>query len=137
MAALATVTPGREIGEALLDQRIVCGIGNVYKSESLFLAGIDPWRAVGSLSFDEATALGATAARLLHTGTLHRGPISTYDPPGWLPSRGPSGQNWVYGRRGRPCRRCGTRRPRPRPRRRPSHDVLVPGLSELAVGPGR
>ena len=106
--ALAAVTPGREIGEALLDQRIVCGIGNVYKSESLFLAGIDPWRAVGSLSADDATAIGAIAARLLHAGTLHRGPISTYAPPGWLPSRGPSGQNWGYGRQRRPCRRCGT-----------------------------
>jgi len=106
--ALAAITPGREVGEALLDQRIVCGIGNVYKSESLFLACVDPWRPVGSITPSEAESIGQIATTLLRKGTLHRGPISTYDPPGWLPSRGPSGQNWVYGRQRRPCRRCGT-----------------------------
>jgi endonuclease-8 len=106
--ALGAITPGREVGEALLDQRIVCGIGNVYKSEALFLAGIDPWRPVGSLTGEEAESIGRIAGELLAKGTLHRGPISTYDPPGWLPSRGPSGQNWVYGRHRKPCRRCGT-----------------------------
>ena len=107
-AALSAITPGREIGEALLDQRVVCGIGNVYKSEALFLSGVDPWRPVGSITPAEAEAIGQTATGLLHTGTLRRGPISTYDPPGWLPSWGPSGQTWVYGRHRKPCRRCGT-----------------------------
>jgi endonuclease VIII len=107
--ALAQVTGAREIGEALLDQRIIAGIGNVYKSESLFLAGVDPWRPVASLDDTEAETVGAIAAELLAKGTRHRGPISTYDPPGWLPSRGPSGMNWVYGRNRKPCRRCGTR----------------------------
>lgn len=106
--ALATIAGTREIGEALVDQRIVAGIGNAYKSEALFLAGIDPWRAVASLDAPEAERIGAIAAELLEIGTRHRGPISTYDPPGWLPSRGPSGMNWVYGRQRRPCRRCGT-----------------------------
>ncbi len=106
--ALAGITPAREIGEALLDQRVICGIGNVYKSESLFLAGVDPWRPVGSLTAPEAEEIGRIATRLLRKGTRERGPISTYDPPGWLPSRGPSGQRWVYGRQRKPCRRCGT-----------------------------
>ncbi len=107
-AALAAITQGREIGEALLDQRVVCGIGNVYKSESLFLAGVDPWRPVGSMTAAEAESIGQIATELLRKGVRERGPISTYDPPGWLPSRGPSGQNWVYGRHRKPCRRCGT-----------------------------
>ena len=107
-AALGRITPRREVGEALLDQRIVCGIGNVYKSEALFLAGVDPWRPVGSVSAAEAESIGRVATTLLRKGTLARGPISTYDPPGWLPSHGPSGLNWVYGRHRRPCRRCGT-----------------------------
>jgi endonuclease-8 len=107
VARLARSAPERQIGDALLDQRIVSGIGNVYKSEALFLAGVDPWRPVGSITPDEAADIGAIAARLLEIGTRHRGPISTYDPPGWLPSRGPSGQRWVYGRQRRPCRRCG------------------------------
>lgn len=105
--ALGAITPGREIGEALLDQRVVCGIGNVYKSEALFLAGVDPWRPVASITGADAEAIGVIATDLLRTGTLQRGPISTYDPPGWLPSRGPSGQRWVYARYRKPCRRCG------------------------------
>lgn len=106
--ALSHTSGVREIGEALLDQRIVAGVGNVYKSEALFLAGIDPWRAVASLDPLQAERIGRIAGELLEIGTRHRGPISTYDPPGWLPSRGPSGMNWVYGRQRKPCRRCGT-----------------------------
>lgn len=105
-AALARLEPTRQVGEALMDQRVVAGIGNVYKSETLFLTGIDPWREVGTLSGEEAAALGATAARLLADGVRDRGAIRTYrapDAPPWARER-----TWVYGRRGRPCRRCGT-----------------------------
>ena len=125
--ALAAITAGREIGEALLDQRIVCGIGNVYKSESLFLAGVDPWRPVGSLSANEADRRSGDRDRACCTrAPSHRGPISTYDPPGWLPSRGPSGQNWVYGRHRQPLPALRHPRPRPRPGRRPPHDLWCP-----------
>ncbi len=106
--ALTQITPSREIGEAILDQRVISGIGNVYKSESLFLAGVDPWRSVGSITPDEAARIATIAAELLGKGTRQRGAISTYDPPGWLPSYGPSGQRWVYGRARKPCRRCRT-----------------------------
>ena len=104
--AIARLEATREVGEALMDQRVVSGIGNVYKSETCFLTGIDPWRPVGSLSGDEAGALGATAARLLGEGVRDGGAIRTYRPPDappWSRER-----TWVYGRRGRPCRRCGT-----------------------------
>jgi endonuclease-8 len=106
-ARLARAEPTRQVGDALMDQRIVSGVGNVYKSETCFLTGIDPWRAVGTLSPDEATALGATASRLLAQGVADGGPIRTWRPPDappWSRER-----TWVYGRRGRPCRRCGTR----------------------------
>ena len=63
--ALGRLEPTRQVGEALLDQRVVAGVGNVYKSEACFLSGIDPWRPVGSLSQKEAAALGSVAARLL------------------------------------------------------------------------
>jgi endonuclease-8 len=102
---LRRVDPGRQVGDALMDQRVVAGIGNVYKSETCFLCGIDPWRAVGSLSPEEAATLGATAARLLGEGVRDGGPIRTYRPPLGAP---PRERTWVYGRRGRPCRRCGT-----------------------------
>lgn len=105
-AALARLESSREVGEALMDQRVVAGIGNVYKSETCFLTGIDPWRPVGSLSGEEAAALGAEAARLLALGVADGGPIRTYRPPG-APPWGRD-RTWVYGRRGRPCRRCGT-----------------------------
>ena len=105
-AAIARLEPSREVGEVLMDQRVVGGIGNVYKSETCFLTGIDPWRRVGSLDPDEATALGATAAALLAEGVREPGGIRTYRPPGappWSRER-----TWVYRRRGKPCRRCGT-----------------------------
>lgn len=106
-ARLARVEATRQVGDALMDQRIVSGIGNVYKSETCFLTGIDPWRPVGSLTPEEAAALGATASRLLAEGVTEGGPIRTWRPPyapPWTRER-----TWVYGRRGKPCRRCGTR----------------------------
>jgi endonuclease-8 len=105
-AALGRLEPTRQVGEALMDQRVLAGIGNVYKSEACFMAGVDPWRPVGTLSAEEAAALGATAARLLADGVRDRGAIRTYRPPG-APAWGRE-RTWVYGRRGRPCRRCGT-----------------------------
>ncbi len=105
-AALGRLEPTRQVGDALMDQRVVAGIGNIYKSETCFLTGIDPWRPVGDLSDAEAAALGAEAARLLALGVADRGPIRTWRPPDappWARER-----TWVYGRRGRPCRRCGT-----------------------------
>jgi endonuclease VIII len=102
---LLTLEPSRAVGEAVMDQRVMSGIGNVYKSETLFLARVDPWRAVGTLSADEAGRIGGIGARLLAEGASERGPIRTYRPAG--PPRSGAG-TWVYGRRGRPCRQCGT-----------------------------
>lgn len=83
--------PTREIGDALLDQRIACGVGNMWKSEALFAERIDPFAPVSSLSAEQRRAVLAAAARLLraHTEQLTMG----HD---------------VYGRRDRPCRVCGT-----------------------------
>jgi endonuclease VIII len=106
-AALARLEPTRQVGEALMDQRVVAGIGNVYKSETCFITGIDPWRPVASLTAEEAAALGTTAAGLLGEGVRDAGRIRTYRPPDAPPwSRE---HTWVYNRRGRPCRRCGAR----------------------------
>jgi endonuclease VIII len=96
---LARAEPSRTIGETLLDQRVVSGIGNVYKSETLFLCGIDPWRPVGRVTETEAAALGATARKLMQLGVREPGKISTY---------APGGLKWVYHRVRKPCRRCGT-----------------------------
>jgi Formamidopyrimidine-DNA glycosylase len=93
--------PRRQIGEALLDQRLMAGVGNVYKSEICFLEGVNPWRPVGEL--EEATLDGvvAVARRLLSTNVGGGARITTG-------VRRAGQQMWAYGRVGHPCRRCGT-----------------------------
>jgi endonuclease-8 len=91
--------PDTSIAEALLDQSSLAGIGNMYKSEVLFLRGIHPWTPVREVP--DLPGLVALAQRLMlanrgrwtqsTTGSLHRG--QTF---------------YVYGRRAAPCRRCGT-----------------------------
>lgn len=93
--------PDRPVGEALLDQRNLAGAGTIYATEMMFLRGIDPWRTVGSLSADDLTALVELGHRLLDANKERPGHVTTGDTR-------PGRQNWVYGRAGRPCRRCGT-----------------------------
>jgi endonuclease VIII len=91
--------PGRPIGEALLDQRNLAGAGTFYAAEMLFLRGIDPWRGVGDV--EDLDALVELGQRLLDANKTRVGHVTTGD------SR-PGRESWVYGRAGRPCRRCGT-----------------------------
>jgi endonuclease-8 len=92
--------PGRPIGEALMDQRNLAGIGNLYKSEVLFLRGISPWQAVGKAGDLEQVV--ELAQRLLDANKERAGQITTGNV-----ARGE--ETWVYGRVGRPCRRCRSR----------------------------
>jgi endonuclease VIII len=92
--------PERSAGEALLDQRNLAGIGNVYKSEVLFLRGIRPWRPVGKIH--DVDALVGLSHRMLNANKDRVKRVTTGDS-----RRGH--ETWVYGRRGQPCRRCGTR----------------------------
>jgi endonuclease VIII len=90
-----------EVGNALLDQRAVAGIGNVYKSEVCFLAGMDPWAPVAAFENGELAAALRTARRLLEANTRGGARVTT--------GSAVRGQGlWVYGRAGSPCRRCGT-----------------------------
>ena len=91
--------PDRPIGEALLDQTNLAGIGNIYKAEVLFLRGISPWRPVGEVP--DLPAVAELARRLLDANKERLGQVTTGSS-----RRGE--ETWVYGRRGRPCRRCGT-----------------------------
>jgi endonuclease-8 len=91
--------PERPIGEALLDQHNLAGIGTWFLAEMLFLRGIDPSRPVGSVS--ELDALVDLGQRLLEANKMRIGHTSTGDT-----RRGQ--QTWVYGRAGQRCRRCGT-----------------------------
>jgi endonuclease VIII len=92
---------GDELGNALLDQRAVAGIGNVYKSEISFLEGLDPWAPVRAFEDDELAGALRTARRLLRANTRGGARVTT--------GSGARGEGlWVYGRGGRSCRRCAT-----------------------------
>ena len=91
--------PERAVGDALLDQRNLAGIGNLYKMEVLFLQGVNPWTPVGAVP--DLPRLVERARLLLERNRDHPWQVTTGD--------GRRGQeHWVYGRSGRPCRRCGT-----------------------------
>jgi len=94
-----TKDAGCPIGEALLDQRNLAGIGNLYKSEVLFLRGVSPWRDAGQVADPERVV--ELARRLLDANKARIGQVTTGDTR-------PGRQTWVYGRAGAPCRRCGT-----------------------------
>jgi endonuclease VIII len=91
--------PARTAAEALLDQRNLAGIGNVYKAEVLFLRGIHPWRPIGEV--DDLPGLVELARRMLEENKERVSRVLTGSD-----LRGE--QTWVYGRRRQPCRRCGT-----------------------------
>ncbi len=88
--------PRRELGQALLDQRVLAGVGNLYKTEVCFLLGVTPWAPVAAV--DPVQCVQLCRALLLQnanrpqqstTGSLRRG-----------------GEHWVFERTGLPCRRC-------------------------------
>jgi endonuclease VIII len=90
--------PDRAVGEALLDQRNLAGIGNLYQCETLFLTGVSPWRRAGDTDLARVVAM---ARRLLVANRDRTSQVTT-----GVARRGE--EHWVYERAGRPCRRCGT-----------------------------
>jgi endonuclease-8 len=86
--------PRRTIGDALLDQRVVAGIGNIWKAEACWGARVDPWRKLADVSDEEALAIVADARpRMLRAATV---------------DSGVSDDRHIYRRAGVPCPRCGT-----------------------------
>jgi endonuclease-8 len=99
------------MGEVLLDQRVVAGIGNVFKSEVLFLCGIHPDRPASSLASAEHAKILDVAVPLMraNTGQSASSGIVTYRGLRRTTRQASGDENlWVYGRGGKPCRRCGT-----------------------------
>jgi endonuclease VIII len=92
LARLRADDQGRAIGDALLDQRNLAGVGNVWKSEGCFLAGVDPWRRLRDVPDASALEVVREIRPLMRASAAGRG-----DP-----------YRWVYGRVGQPCRRCET-----------------------------
>jgi endonuclease-8 len=93
---LANLDPRTEIAVALLNQRVAAGIGNVYKSEACFACRVEPFEPVAALDTETRRSLFSTAARMLRANlaTARRTTVA--------------GGLAVYGRAGRPCRRCNT-----------------------------
>jgi endonuclease-8 len=90
VARIRGTDPRRELGEALHDQRLVAGIGNVWRAEALWRTELSPWRTLGATSDEELRATLAEASRLM------RGALD-----------GRRVDRVVYRRAGRPCPRCG------------------------------
>ncbi len=91
-ASLRGTAADREIGDALLDQRLVAGIGNIFKSKGCFAAGVNPWRPVADLTDQELDAVLGRTRELMREAVVS----------GRHPHR-------VYRHAGEPCRRCRTR----------------------------
>ena len=102
--------PASEIADVLLNQHVLAGLGNVYKSEVLFLCHVNPFARVEALSGEQMDCLVDTARRLLVTNVSGAvAPLTTYVTLRRT-TRGSdsSARLWVYGRARLPCRRCGT-----------------------------
>jgi endonuclease VIII len=98
-----------EIAEALLNQRIAAGVGNIYKSEVLFLCGVNPFAPVERLTDETLREILATARKHLKANVADpKGGITTYH--GYRRGAGgdASERRYVYGRARKPCRKCGT-----------------------------
>lgn len=96
------------IADVLLNQRVLAGIGNVFKSEVLFAARVHPHACVRELTDAQLSTVLALAVKLLRTNVAPR--ARTFAPAAGRRTTGslsPSKGLWVYGRAGDPCRRCG------------------------------
>jgi formamidopyrimidine-DNA glycosylase len=97
------------VKKAIMDQKRLAGVGNIYASEACWIAGIDPSRPAQRLSADEVTLLHGAIVDVLTRAIAHRGTTVRDYRTG---TGGPGdfqGRLAVYGRAGEPCRRCGTR----------------------------
>ncbi|HAP76033.1 MAG TPA: DNA lyase [Acidimicrobiaceae bacterium] len=90
--------PDQTIAEVLLDQRVACGVGNVYRSEVLWACELNPFAAVGDLQPVDCVQVINAATRMLRANLKHSTRVTLPDVPGGLA---------VYGRNGQRCARCG------------------------------
>ena len=98
------------IAQALLDQRLVAGIGNVYKSEVLFLGGVHPDTPASAVPVAALERVLDLARSLLQANVIEGTPgaIQTYRSlRRTAPGSDDDDNLWVYGRKGKPCRKCG------------------------------
>lgn len=101
-----------ELGDALLRQDVLAGVGNVFKSEICFLLGLNPFRKVDTLTQKQAKETVSTAQKLLAANVLEDSGdlVVTYSGKNRRTTHNaaPGDNLWVYGRKNGPCRKCGT-----------------------------
>jgi endonuclease-8 len=99
------------IADVLLDQHVLAGVGNVFKSEVCFVAGLNPFGKVSSFAESQLRELIGIARRQLNANVMEDSPdrIVTWRGSGRRTTHqsDPTGSLWVYGRKGEPCRKCG------------------------------
>lgn len=103
--------PQLTMADALLNQRVVAGIGNVYKSEVLFICGVSPFRTVSSVDDMTLRRMVRKSRQVMGANVIDgtTAAIVTYTGFRRTTGRSDSGQSlWVYARCGQPCRKCGT-----------------------------
>jgi endonuclease-8 len=103
--------PAEAIADVLLDQAVLAGVGNVFKSEICFVQGLHPFRTVETLTREQAASAIACARKLLKANVLEDSgdTIVTFRSQQRRTTHAsdPGESLWVYGRTGEPCRRCG------------------------------
>jgi len=105
--------PDEELGDVLLHQRVMAGVGNVFKSEVCFVTGMNPFRKVKTLTRAEAVEVICVARKQLGANVMEDSPdqIVTWRGAGRRTTHhsNPAENLWVYGRNGEGCRKCGER----------------------------
>lgn len=116
LEAHARVHPEDEVGTALLNQRVLAGLGNVYKSEVAFAAGVNPFRRIRTLTRREMEVMAEKAQMWMKANVLDGRGSRGESGEGIVTYTGPrrttramdrKDRTWVYGRKGEECRRCG------------------------------
>jgi endonuclease-8 len=110
LKAYGSQHPEAEVAVVLLNQRVLAGLGNVYKSEVAFAAGVHPFRAMQTLTDQELEVIAERAQRWMQANVVDGAGEGIVTYSGNRRTTGSSNRRdrlWVYGRRGQECRRCG------------------------------
>jgi len=111
LAEFGALHPLAEVGVVLLNQRVLAGVGNVYKSEVAFAAGVNPFRPMSTLTDRERQALAEFAERYMKANVGEETMAGVVNEAGNHGTTGKANREqrlWVYRRKGQECRRCGT-----------------------------
>jgi endonuclease-8 len=112
LKAYGVANPEVEVGVALLNQRVLAGLGNVYKSEVAFAAGVHPFRSLATVTDEEYAVMADVSGRWLRANVADGAGDGIVTYAGSRRTTGASNaadRLWVYGRAGQECRRCGGR----------------------------